>query len=75
MTDPNEAEDKTLLDATDVVCDIGNTLEGWDGSDLAKLHNDVCGSEIVYVGDSLFAKNKETLERAREIGKELDANA
>lgn len=71
MTDP-ENEEKNLMDATDVVCDIGNTLETWDGADLAKLHNEVCGSNIVYVGDSLFAKDKETLERARAIGKELE---
>jgi hypothetical protein len=69
MTDPDE---KNLLDATDVVCDIGNALETWDGEDLANLHRQVCGSKIVYVGDSMFAKDKETLDRAREIGKELE---
>ena len=73
MTDPNE--DKNLLDATDVVCEIGEALESWSGSELADLHHKVCDSEIVYVGDSLFAKDKATLERAREIGKELDKNA
>jgi len=73
MTDPNE--EKNLLDATDVVCEIGEALESWDGLDLAELHHRVCDSEIVYVGDSMFAKDKATLDRARAIGKELDKDA
>ena len=71
----SEKEDKNLLDDTDVICDIGNTLETWAGEDLAELHRNVCGSKIVYIGDSLFAKSQETLDKARQIGKELDKNA
>lgn len=57
-------ENQNLKDTTEVICDIGNALETWTGEDLQRLHREICGSEIVYVGDSMFAKNQETLDRA-----------
>ena len=74
------AEEKNLSHAEDVICEIGNVLENWDGEKLAKLHNEVCGSSIIYVGDSLFnektfVKSQEILDRVKTIGKELDEHA
>lgn len=74
MTDPTK-EDQNLLDATDVICDIGHVLEGYDGANLAKLHREVCDSEIVYVGDSMFVRDQATMDRATEKIKELDKDA
>tara|TARA_Y100000034_G_C6902213_1_gene417524 strand:+ start:1579 stop:1746 length:168 start_codon:yes stop_codon:yes gene_type:complete len=53
---------------------IGNALESWSGEDLQRLHRDVCGSQIVYAGDSLFAASQETLDRAKEIAKKGTAD-
>jgi hypothetical protein len=69
-------QEKALLDSQDIICDIGTAIEEWDGEKLARLHREVVpDSNVVYIGSSLFAKDQGTLERARELGKEIDEDA
>lgn len=57
--------DSVMLDVQDVICDIGNVLETMNGVDLAKLHNEICDSKIVYMGDSMFARSQEDIDRVK----------
>lgn len=63
-------ENQNLKDTTDVICEIGNALESWTGEDLQELHRKVCDSKIVYLSDSMFVKDQETLDRVKEAGNE-----
>jgi len=52
---PNKKKDG-LLSFQDLIDNLAEVLQEWDGEAVAELYNQVCSDEVEYAGDSLWRK-------------------